>query len=518
MMQQFELNRQFMTGVMAQFLNQNAHQQPSPITLQEFVRLNPSIFRNSTNPMDADDWLRDILFEMESTNVAPASYVTFVAFHLKGPAAQWWESHRGMLPAETVTTWQEFQLAFRARHIPQGLMDQKKKEFRKLSQGTMTVDEYQRKFLELSRYAADDACTNTRKQEKFREGLHPNIKLTLVAHDCADFATLVSQAFRTETSLTEYQESLKRTRDVGPSSSQPAQKRRVWIPHNVHHRPAPTPRPYYVAPRLPPPPRQLTIQGGQSNVVAPPHNDGLCRKCGQPGHRAASCRLTQNQKTRARQPRNPNARPPALSHGHVNHVKVEEARRDPKIVMGTLLVNSIPASVLFDSGASHSFISEAFARKQELSFDNMYPPLVVSSPGSRWDTSMIAHNNHIEIGGLVFTPSLMALKVSTIDVILGMNWLGPHQTLIDCAAETVQLTHPFGQTVQYSARTAQDAENQIYVLNALNASPLEGIENIPVVHDFEDVFPKELPGIPPARAVEFVIDLKPGTTPIANRP
>ena len=100
-----------------------------------------------------------------------------------------------MLPAETVTTWQEFQLAFRARHIPQGQMDQKKKEFRKLSQGTMTVDEYQRKFLDLSRYAADDVCTDARKQEKFREGPRPDIKLALVAHDCADFAMLVSQAF-----------------------------------------------------------------------------------------------------------------------------------------------------------------------------------------------------------------------------------------------------------------------------------------------------------------------------------
>ncbi|XP_073363081.1 uncharacterized protein [Aegilops tauschii subsp. strangulata] len=204
MMQQIELNRQFMTRVMAQFPNQNAHQQPAPITLLEFVRLNPSIFRNSTNHMDADDWLRDILFEMESTNVAPASYVTFATFHLKGPAAQWWESHRGVLPAETVTTWQDFQLAFHARHITQGLMDQKKKEFRKLSQGTMTVDEYQRKFLESSRYAADDVCTDALKQEKFREGLHPDIKLALVAHDCTYFATLVGQSFQIETGLTEY--------------------------------------------------------------------------------------------------------------------------------------------------------------------------------------------------------------------------------------------------------------------------------------------------------------------------
>ena len=113
--------------------------------------------------MDADDWLRDILFEMESANVAPASYVTFAAFHLKGPAAQWWESHRRVLPAGTVTTWQEFQLAFRAWHIPRGLMDQKKEEFRKLRQGQTTVAENHRRFLELSRYAEKDVATEDRK-------------------------------------------------------------------------------------------------------------------------------------------------------------------------------------------------------------------------------------------------------------------------------------------------------------------------------------------------------------------
>ena len=72
--------------------------------------------------------------------------------------------------------------------------------------------------------------------------------------------------------------------------------------------------------------------------------------------------------------------------------------------------------------------------------------------------------------------------------------------------------------INYSAQIIQNAESQIYALNALNASPLEGIENVPVIRDFPDVFPEELPGIPPVRAVEFVIDLKPGTTPIAKRP
>ena len=101
-LQQFDLNRQFMAGVMAQLPNHNA-----PITLQEFVRLNPSVFRSFANPMDADDWLRDIAFQMESATVDPDCYVTYATYHLRGPAPQWWESHRRALPDGTVTTWQD---------------------------------------------------------------------------------------------------------------------------------------------------------------------------------------------------------------------------------------------------------------------------------------------------------------------------------------------------------------------------------------------------------------------------
>ena len=118
----------------------------------------------------------------------------------------------------------------------------------------------------------------------------------------------------------------------------------------------------------------------------------------------------------------------------------------------------------------------------------------------------------------MFVASLMALKVTTIDVILGMDWLAAHDAHISCGTKTVRLTHPSGKTILYSARTVQHAESQIYALNALNASPLAGIEHVSVVRDFPDVFPEELPGIPPIRNVEFIIDLKPGTVPIAKRP
>ena len=83
MMQQFALNQQFMQGLMAQFPNQNNQ---NAVTLRDFVRLNPTQFRNADSPLDADDWLRDIAHELDSAKVAAADYVTFATYFLKGPA------------------------------------------------------------------------------------------------------------------------------------------------------------------------------------------------------------------------------------------------------------------------------------------------------------------------------------------------------------------------------------------------------------------------------------------------
>ena len=230
MIQHFELNRQFMENMMAQFPRPNMNQQPAQVTLQDFIRLNPTIYRSSTQPLDADDWLRDITYEMESADVAPASYVTFASFFLKGHAAQWWDSHRRTLPAGTIITWPDFQAAFRARFIPQGVMDRKKREFRNLTQGNKTVEAYQREFLDLSRYAEEDIATDARRQEKFRDGLQADIKLALLVHDFADFATLVNKAINVETGLQEYQSSHRRNRDTGSSSGLPRRSARYGFP------------------------------------------------------------------------------------------------------------------------------------------------------------------------------------------------------------------------------------------------------------------------------------------------
>jgi hypothetical protein len=65
----------------------------------------------------------------------------------------------------------------------------------------------------------------------------------------------------------------------------------------------------------------------------------------------------------------------------VNHVSVEQAQNDSGVVLGTFSVNSTPAIVLFDSGASHSFITDQFVTKHNLSMSFMKKQLIISSPG-----------------------------------------------------------------------------------------------------------------------------------------
>jgi hypothetical protein len=284
------------------------------------MRLNPTQFRNSDKPLDADDWIRDITHEMESANVSPANFVAFASFFLKGPTAQWWDTHKRSLPAGTVVTWPEFQAAFRARYIPQGIMDRMKTQFHNLTQGNKTVEAYQREFLDLSRYAEEDITTDARRQEKFRNGLHPDLELALAAQDCPDFATLVNKAIVVETAQLKHKALPKRNRDVGSSSSS-TQKRRVWIPNNVFSQAAPAPGNNYTAPRVPP------------NAPLRPE-DGLCFKCRKPGHLAKDCRQTQNQLAFPRtgrgngrgndQARNYNTGSAAHGRGHAYNIDIEQ--------------------------------------------------------------------------------------------------------------------------------------------------------------------------------------------------
>ena len=100
--------------------------------------------------------------------------------------------------------------------------------------------------------------------------------------------------------------------------------------------------------------------------------------------------------------------PSKISCAQVTHVKKEEARESPRMVMGTLLINSVPATALFDSGASHSFMSQSFAQLHGIAMKPLATPLAVNAVGSQSRATMMSPDTTIVIVGLLFPAPLIS--------------------------------------------------------------------------------------------------------------
>ena len=119
---------------------------------REFLKGHPPIFKHSTDPLQADDWLRAIERQLEIAQCDDKEKVLYASGQLQGVTLDRWDSFRFGRTEANPITWAEFRSAFRSHHIPTGLM-KLKKEFLALKQGSMTVAEYRDKFIQLSRYA-----------------------------------------------------------------------------------------------------------------------------------------------------------------------------------------------------------------------------------------------------------------------------------------------------------------------------------------------------------------------------
>jgi hypothetical protein len=138
--------------------------------------------------------------------------------------------------------------------------------------------------------------------------------------------------------------------------------------------------------------------------------------------------------------------------------------------------------------------------------------MLVSSPGGGLKAIYKCDNVSLKILGRDFQANLIILDLKGIDVILGMGWLTACDAVLQCAKRSVLLTSPAGERFEFAADPAPSTASTV---NQLDGTALEDIR---VVCDYPDVFPEELPGMPPDRDVEFVIDLLPGTAPISKRP
>jgi hypothetical protein len=146
--------------------------------------------------------------------------------------------------------------------------------------------------------------------------------------------------------------------------------------------------------------------------------DRRCYNCGDNGHYIDRC---PNSRTRANQPATatpapthgansvPVATKQNYAHGRVNHAAVEEVQEAPDVVIGMFLVSDTSAVVLFDSGASHSFISATYVGKHNLLLALLKCQMIVSSPGGDMPTRQLCPKVNLKIMGVHFVANLIVL-------------------------------------------------------------------------------------------------------------
>ncbi|GJU27281.1 putative reverse transcriptase domain-containing protein [Tanacetum coccineum] len=249
-----------------------------------------------------------------------------------------------------------------------------------------------------------------------------------------------------------------------------------------------------------------------------------CHKCGKVGHKARYCKeknvamganalpiLTgydcgEQGHTRNRCPRKVKQEKVGEVRGRAYAIKEAEPK-DPNVVTDTFLLNNRYAFVLLDSGSDRSFVDTRFSSMLNI------------------DPIKIRSSYEVELAD--------GRVLGTFDVIIGMDWLVKHDAVIVCGEKVVCM--PYGNKMLIVE--SDKGVSRLKVISCIKAckyvergchlflahvtkkkSKEKRLEDMPVIRDFPEVFPEDLPGLPTSRQVEFRIDLVPGAAPVARAP
>ncbi|GJU34823.1 reverse transcriptase domain-containing protein, partial [Tanacetum coccineum] len=209
--------------------------------------------------------------------------------------------------------------------------------------------------------------------------------------------------------------------------------------------------------------------------------------CGEKGHYNYRCSKANNN-----------------THGRAYLLRDKNAHRDSNVVTGTFFLNQHLARVLFDSGADKSFVSISLASTLNI------PPITLNTTydiemanGNLVGTNTVIQGCTLILINQPFEIDLMPIELDSFDVIIGMDWLSKYHARIICDEKVIHILID-GETLIIRVMEKKSDDKRL--------------ENRPVVREFMELFPKDLPSLPLLRQVEFQIDLIPGAAPVARAP
>ncbi|XP_073039337.1 uncharacterized protein [Primulina eburnea] len=246
---------------------------------------------------------------------------------------------------------------------------------------------------------------------------------------------------------------------------------------------------------------------------------GRCFRCKEMGHTALKCPLSSGK---------------GKVQGRIFAMTKESVNPDSSVISGNILIYGKEAITLIDTGATHSFMSEVFMHSVEPTIMSLHFNIVFPT-GDEICATNIIKACPVQVGNRLLFADLIVIPMVAFDVILGMDWLSAYRAVIDCVGKTVKFLADdhdsdvfvvLGSSMGIPIISCLQANKLLHkgcmgflasVVDLRKESNLQ-LQDIDVVQDYPDVFADDVPGLPPDREVEFVIDLIPGTTLISKAP
>ncbi|XP_057426245.1 uncharacterized protein LOC130719650 [Lotus japonicus] len=502
----------------------NADENAGSRSLATFQRENPPVFKGKHDPDGALEWLKEIERIFRVMDCTPAQKVRYVTHMLAVEADDWWLEMRDKLEAAGEgITWDVFRREFLRKYYPEDVWGKKEIEFLELKQGNRSVTEYAAKFVELAKFYPhfNGEGAEFSKCIKFENGLRCDIKKAVGYQKIRVFSDLVDSCRIFE------EDSNARHKVVTDKRGKSQQNRG---------------KPYDAGKG------KQRISPGQSTSGGDAPAKIVCFKCGQPGHRSTACTTAEVKRCfrcgkaghAVSECRHKEA--VCFNCGEEGHISTQcqkpkkaldskvfalagtQTPSEDRLIRGTCFINSTPLITITDTGATHCFIATACVERLGLGLSSMKGEMVVEVPAKgSVTTSRVCLSCPLSIFDRDFVVDLICLPLSGLDVILGMNWLEYNYVHINCYNKSLRFSTAEEEedglmTGKQLRKLMQDEAHMFSLLASLSIENQAITDELQVVREFPEVFPDEIPDIPPEREVEFTIDLVPGTRPVSMAP
>ncbi|GJR08336.1 putative reverse transcriptase domain-containing protein [Tanacetum coccineum] len=503
---------------------------------QDFMKYKPLYFKGTEGVVELIQWFERMEIVFCISNFPVENQVKFSTCTLLAGALTWWNSYVMTVShdAAYAMTWADLRKKMTDKYCPRNEMKKPEAELLNLKVKGTDVIGYNQRFQELALLCIRMFSEESDKIERYVGGLPDMIHGNIVASKPKTMQEAVEMA----TELID-------KKVITMAERQAEKKRKAYTARTGERKPYGGSKPlcakcnYYHDGPCAPKCHKCNKVGhfacdfrsvGNANTAnnqrgTRSSQKPTCYECGVQGHNRRECPKLKNNKNRGNQVGNDRAPAKVYVVGRAG------TNPDSNVVTGTFLLNNHYASILFDTGADRSFVSTAFSSQMDITpstLDHYYD--VELADGRIIGLNTILRGCTLNLLNHPFNINLMPVELGSFDAIIGMDWLAKYQAIIVCAEKIVRIPWGNETLIVYGDESNQGHETRLHIISysktqeyMLKGCPVflahvttnevedksekKRLNDVPIVRDFPEVFPEDLPGLPPTQQVEFQIDL-----------